>query len=32
MRDYRNIKIFRFEVVNDVTEKIKRVYIKKVKQ
>lgn len=31
MRDYRNIKIFRFEVVNDVTEKIKRVYVKEVK-
>lgn len=31
MRDYRNIKIFRFEVVNDTSKKIKRVYVKEVK-
>lgn len=31
MRDYRNIKIFRFEVVNDTSERIKRVYVKEVK-
>ena len=31
MRDYRNIKIFRFEVHNDTSKKIKRVYIREVK-
>lgn len=31
MRDYKKIKIFRFEVVNDNSKKIKRVYIKEVK-
>lgn len=30
MRDYKNIKIFRFEVVNDISKKIKRVYVKEV--
>ena len=29
--DYKNIKIFRFEVVNDISQKIKRVYVKEVK-
>ena len=31
IRDYKNIKIFRFEVVNDISQKIKRVYVKEVK-
>ena len=31
MRDYENIKIFRFEVYNDTSKKIKRVYIREVK-
>ena len=31
MRDYRNMKIFRFEVYNDTSKKIKRVYIREVK-
>lgn len=31
MRDYRNIKIFRFEVVNDTSKRIKRVSVKEVK-
>ena len=31
MRDYKNIKIFRFEVYNDTSKKIKRVYIREVK-
>lgn len=31
MRDYKNIKIFRFEVYNDTSKKIKRVYVRKVK-
>ena len=32
MRDYRNIKIFRFEVINDASKKIKRVYVKELNQ
>ena len=31
MRDYKNIKIFRFEVYNDTSKKIKRVYVRRVK-
>ena len=31
MRDYRNMKIFRFEVHNDTSKKIKRVYVREVK-
>ena len=31
MRDYKNIKIFRFEVYNDTSKKIKRVYVREVK-
>lgn len=31
IRDYKNIKIFRFEVVNDTSKRIKRVYVKEVK-
>ena len=31
MRDYRNMKIFRFEVYNDTSKKIKRVYVREVK-
>ena len=31
MRDYKNIKIFRFEVHNDTLKKIKRVYVREVK-
>ena len=31
MRDYRNVKIFRFEVQNDTSKAIKRVYIREVK-
>ena len=32
MRDYQNIKIFRFEVINDASKKIKRVYVKELNQ
>jgi hypothetical protein len=32
MRDYRNVKIFRFEVKNDTESGVKRIYIKEVKQ
>lgn len=31
MRDYKNMKIFRFEVYNDTSKKIKRVYVREVK-
>ena len=31
MRDYRNMKIFRFEVHNGTSKKIKRVYVREVK-
>ena len=32
MRDYQNIKIFRFEVINDASKKITRVYVKELNQ